>query len=409
METDIHDYDAKIATEIKLIKELCSKKNQKLIFDHDLRYSIKLGLSKARRTILLNKLKIIANKINKPLNKVTSKDIEDFELKLIKEGKSKRTQKDYRDIIKQYYRWLDNEEGQRWQWIQKNFKNHKVPLKTYKPEDFMNEEERQLFLQAAKTVLEKAVASIFLSSGCRVGEIGNMNIGAVEFSTEDDNCIITVTGKTGERRIKLYNPTSGYLKNLLKENPYRSDPDKPFWLGNQGKRISYNGLKKILKRIGTRAGIKKPLNPHSFRHMLYTLHQLRGTPQAIREKIFGHVHGSNMAKIYTHASDQEVFNVLDEMHGTPNMVRKNRNIRLEVQMKQCSKCLKTHLPDKSFCDECGISLEKSVLEEQERYKAKAEMADRIVKLENSNERIEKNLAIVTKALLEKEKQKVKVT
>lgn len=412
MKIDIHDYETQIKKEIQAIKEKLPKQNQKLILDYDLRYSQKLGLSNARRLILLNKLKLVCLKANKNLDKLTVEDIENLELRLIKDGLSKRSQKDFRSIIKQFYKWLDDEEGERWKWIKKNFQNHKVPPKTHRPEDFMDEEERQIFLQSAQTIFEKAIASIFLTSGCRAGEVGNMTVGSIQFLPEEKSAIIEVSGKTGERRIKLFEPTSSYLKAWVQQHPLRHDPQAPLWLNSVGQPYTYDGIAKILKRIGSRGGIKKPLNPHSFRHMIYTLFQLKGVPQAVREKYFGHVHGSPMAKIYTHASDQEVFNVLDELHGK---ARKTRDIRLEVKMKQCAKCLKTFLPDKSFCDECGLTLEKSVLEEQEARKTKEELVARVVELENAlKETVElskstkKDVQTLKKILLKQKKELVAI-
>ena len=373
---DIHDYDNKIKHEFDMIKASLPIDRQKLVFEFDERYSIKMGLSKARRLIILNKLKLIAQTVKKPLNELEPKDIEDFELALIKKGLSKRSQKDYRILLKQFYRWLDNEEGKRWDWIQKSFKNHKVPDKTHKPEDFMDENEAQIFLYAATTTFERALAAMFLFSGCRASEVGTLTVGSLQFV--DDCVIATVFGKTGERRIKLYNPTSGYLKAWISEHPQRQNKDAPLWI-YRGDHYSYNGLAKILKNLGSRAGIKKPLNPHSFRHRLYTCYQLKGAPQAIREAFFGHVHGSRMSRIYTHTSDQDVFNYLDMLHGKGE--RKYRDVKLELEMKQCAKCLKTYLPHEAFCSTCGVSLEKSVLQQQELVKEKEKLAERVLMLE----------------------------
>ena len=77
-------------------------------------------------------------------------------------------------------------------------------------------------------------------------------------------CIIHVNGKTGFRPVRVIK-YSGYLELYLKRR--RSDSDwvwvnEKYW---KGRRMSYKSLRMLLRRIGKKAGITKPVNPQNFR------------------------------------------------------------------------------------------------------------------------------------------------
>ena len=80
-------------------------------------------------------------------------------------------------------------------------------------------------------------------------------------------CIL-VDGKTGQRRIRLVNLAADLL-DWLNHNPFNGDPDSPVWVNierNKDHQMSYRYINKVLKDTARRAGVKKPVNPHNFRH-----------------------------------------------------------------------------------------------------------------------------------------------
>ena len=60
------------------------------------------------------------------------------------------------------------------------------------------------------------------------------------------------------------------MSNWLAHHPLKNNPEAWLWVGlgtkNKGKLISYEVARKILRTLAKRAGIKKKVNPHNFRH-----------------------------------------------------------------------------------------------------------------------------------------------
>ncbi|WP_305065022.1 tyrosine-type recombinase/integrase [Methanococcoides sp.] len=52
----------------------------------------------------------------------------------------------------------------------------------------------------------------------------------------------------------------------------KNEPDAPLWvtLDNNIQAMSYKSIRVNFKNISKRASIKKPVNPHSFRHLAVT-------------------------------------------------------------------------------------------------------------------------------------------
>ncbi|SCH66483.1 Tyrosine recombinase XerD [uncultured Ruminococcus sp.] len=64
-------------------------------------------------------------------------------------------------------------------------------------------------------------------------------------------------------------------------------------------------VERIIRIIGQRAELDRPLTPHLFRHTLATLLLQRGTPITEVQKILGHV-DINTTTIYAKVSDDDV-------------------------------------------------------------------------------------------------------
>ncbi|MEI7961465.1 MAG: tyrosine-type recombinase/integrase [archaeon] len=351
---DIHNYSERFISDFNHIKEMPEEQKKPIIEYHE-RYALKKRLTIPRQLKILNTLKLITQRCGKPISELNSHDIEQLEISLAKEGKRASTIQDYDIVIKQFFKFWDNEKGARWEWIKKNVRTglKSKELKNYSPDDFMTIEERTAFLNSAISPIDRAFVSLLLSSGCRIGEIGNMKIKDIDFS-EDGSAILSVNGKTGFRELKLFEPTTIYLKNYLEIHPLKHEPEAPVWLSYQGKQMTYNALRDKLLRIGKRAGIKRWINPHSFRHMRYTDFQLKGVPQAIIELHFGHAHGSKMSQRYTHAKFSQAHEYMDSIYGKV----KKKEKKTEIEMIYCSKCFKAFPPTSAFCDVCQISLDK---------------------------------------------------
>lgn len=251
-------------------------KNDSNICDEDkeniLRYYRELlakGISYGRIMKYLQTLRIVHHWLNKPMIQAKREDFIDLVSKIERNPNfSEWTKHDYKVILRRYYRWLrgfgDNDpfpEEVRWIKIGVRNANNKLP------EDILTLEEVQKIAKAAYTKRDKAFVITLFESGARIGEILPLKIKDLEF--EENFCRITLRGKTGDRKIKLvlsYKP----LAEWLEEHPNKNNPSAFVWINYNNRKadkpLAYGTICKLLKELAQKAGIKKKVNPHNFRH-----------------------------------------------------------------------------------------------------------------------------------------------
>ncbi|MGQ9782137.1 MAG: tyrosine-type recombinase/integrase [Nitrososphaeria archaeon] len=82
-------------------------------------------------------------------------------------------------------------------------------------------------------------------------------------------CKLTLHGKTGSRKILLVHSVP-LIKAWLERHPSKDNPEAWLWCGigytNKNSMLTHQSLKKILVECARRAGIKKHVYPHLFRH-----------------------------------------------------------------------------------------------------------------------------------------------
>ncbi|MEM3898907.1 MAG: site-specific integrase, partial [Candidatus Bathyarchaeia archaeon] len=126
------------------------------------------------------------------------------------------------------------------------------------PESLLTVEDVKAIIRNAENERDKALASVLYEAALRPGELLTMKVGSVEF--RDNYCIISVNGKTGLKRIPLV-ASYKYLLDWLEKHPRKADPEAPLWasLSNnaKGSSISYAYLRKLLKKLAQKAGIKR--------------------------------------------------------------------------------------------------------------------------------------------------------
>jgi integrase len=109
--------------------------------------------------------------------------------------------------------------------------------------------------------------AVLYESGCRVGELLTLRVRHVKF--DKNGARLIVDGKTEMRRLIIV-ASSPYLAAWLNVHPMRDDPDAVLWLGigtaNQDQPLDYPSVRKMIRETARRAGVRKAVNPHLFRH-----------------------------------------------------------------------------------------------------------------------------------------------
>jgi len=106
----------------------------------------------------------------------------------------------------------------------------------------------------------------------------------------------------------------------------RTEPNAPLWVcvsyNITGESLTHQGLTHILARLAKRAGIKKPVNPHWFRHSSASYYSQQGYNEAMLRDRFAWKSGSKMPGLYVNDSgEQKKFRAIsgleEEKHEAP--------------------------------------------------------------------------------------------
>ncbi len=165
------------------------------------------------------------------------------------------------------------------------------------------------------SVRDHAILELFYSSGLRLSELVNLNIGALDF-TEGK---ITVTGKGNKTRIvPLGDFAIKAIRQWLSMRPdevsFNGNPqDKAVFVGKQGKRLSPRNVQYRIKEWAIKQGIHTSVHPHMLRHS-FASHVLQssGDLRAVQEML-GHANIST-TQVYTHLDFQHLSKVYDAAH-----------------------------------------------------------------------------------------------
>jgi integrase/recombinase XerD len=119
---------------------------------------------------------------------------------------------------------------------------------------------------------EHALISLLALSGLRVSEATGANIEAL--GTERGHRTLTITRKGGKVvTIPLAPRTARAIDLAIGERS-----DGPLFLVPDGRRLDRHGAARIVRRVAGRAGISKPVGPHTLRHAFITAALDAGVP-----------------------------------------------------------------------------------------------------------------------------------
>ncbi len=327
------------------------------------------GYTVSRVLKYLSNLVSISKQVKKPLRELTEEDIKEWAAWLNTSNYKAWTKHGFIVILKKYLTWLGK--GELVGWLKaRPPKNGKLP------EEVLTEEEIKRIAEAAYTTRDRAFVLALYESGCRIGEFLPLKLKHVSF--DQYGAILRVEGKTGTRRIRIIGSAIA-LQRWIEEHPKKSDPDAYLWCmlatPNNPKwvnrHLSYQVACKILRELAQKAGVKKKVNPHAFRHARAT-HLAKILTEAQMKEFFGWVQDSDMASTYVHLSGRDVDGALLGAYGIKEAQESNKPL---LQPQECPKCKEVNDPASKFCRRCGMPLGESFLV------AEDSLEDRIKKLE----------------------------
>ncbi|MFH0884360.1 MAG: tyrosine-type recombinase/integrase, partial [Candidatus Micrarchaeota archaeon] len=216
-------------------------------------------------------MRLLARLLKKPFAKATKEDlvavVGELESNL---DYSEYTRLDYKIILKMFFKWLkgnDETFPPEINWLKPKLKNEKHKL----PEDLITEDEVIRLVNASSQPRDRAIVLVLYESGCRIGELLSLNMGNIKF--DQYGAVLRVTGKTGDRRVRIISSAPA-LASWINIYDRAQDPKAPLWpprstckkTRNSIQCLDHRSVYKLLQTLGEKAGIKKHIHPHLFRH-----------------------------------------------------------------------------------------------------------------------------------------------
>ena len=371
MKESIHNYERRFKSVLNKLNNdsSISKKNKLLIlkFKED---CFANGLSTGRATKYIYHLIRLNRWLNKNFEDATKEDIKSLVIKIEKCQLVDYTKMELMTCIKKLYRMLRNTEDYPTEvkWIIPHRKKiEKIKL----PEELLTEDDIIGLINSANNPRDKAFVSMLYETGCRIGEILFIRNKHIHF--DEYGAVVVVTGKTGARRLRIITSVP-YLTEWLNHHPFREKPDAYIWICNGDKVLSYERITGILKYLGKKAGVKKKLNPHNFRHSRAT-YLANHLTEAQMKVYFGWVRASDMAAVYVHLSGRDVDNAILKVHGITNNNDKEES---KLKPKNCPRCEKVNQATNKFCSLCGMLLDRESMMKIVEMDIERKEADRIL-------------------------------
>ena len=306
------------------------------------------GLSISGRLGQASVLSLLARKVQKPWKEMTKEDIETYIFSL---EYSSSTMDMHKIYIRKFFKWLYKSKNLpdivEWLNLQKN---RKIKL----PDALLTPGEIKMMIDAAgHNLRDRALVSVLYESGCRLGEIAGVKLKDV--TSDQYGIVIIVHGKTGDRRIRLIDSVPD-LTQWMNVHPNRGD-DKPLFVHerNAEKSLEEKGIYLTVKKLARKAGIKKRVHPHLFRHTRST-HLAKDFTDSELKIMQGWTPGSRMTEIYVHLSGADIDRKRLEKAGllTRDEARKEDD---SLKARVCPRCKTANPSTARFCPKCGMALD----------------------------------------------------
>ncbi len=231
-------------------------------------------------------------------------------------------------------------------------KTNKTQHSSITPEQLLTDEEIDCLIRHAPKTRDKALIACLTDSGARKGELLSTTIADAKF--DEYGCLLWLReGKTGARPSRLIF-VSSYLRHWLEIHPRKEDPMLQFSVhsGEPYNLISRSGLYQQIAIIGKAAGIKKRINPHSFRHARATELAKKLKSEQKLKAILGWKANSQMANIYIHISANDINAAMLEAAGLKLPEEEEERPRV----LKCPRCKEIIDKKAQFCFRCGLPL-----------------------------------------------------
>ena len=172
--------------------------------------------------------------------------------------------------------------------------------------DTLDRDEIQRLEDAAQTERDALIVRVLADSGVRVGELVRLRV--ADLVERDRHQFLKVRGK-GDRE-RLVPLTPAFYRRLARyaerQRPRDATSDRLFLsrrrsrLTGDYEALTESGVQQFVRDLGERAGLRKRVHPHVFRHSAATHMLRRGMNPLLVAQVLGHTSLAMIQNVYSH-------------------------------------------------------------------------------------------------------------
>ncbi|MFZ0489862.1 MAG: site-specific tyrosine recombinase XerD [Salegentibacter sp.] len=160
----------------------------------------------------------------------------------------------------------------------------------------------------------RAMLETLYGCGLRVSELVNLRLSDLFFAEG----FIQVTGKGDKQRfVPISEYTQKFINIYQKEirvhQPIQKQASDTLFLNRRGNKLTRAMIFTIVRRLAEKAGIKKKISPHTFRHSFATHLLENGADLRAIQQMLGH-ESITTTEVYMHVDRSHLRQVMEEFH-----------------------------------------------------------------------------------------------
>ncbi len=149
-------------------------------------------------------------------------------------------------------------------------------------------------------IRDRTIIEMLYSSGMRAGELLDLSEYMINISERE----VRVIGKGDKERITFFSETARkWLEKYIEEKrkAYRNYNMETVFTNSKGEKLTTRSLRRLISDYAEKAGLKKEVTPHVFRHSFATELLNNGVDIRYLQELLGHSSIST-TQVYTHVS-----------------------------------------------------------------------------------------------------------
>lgn len=221
--------------------------------------------------------------------------------------------------LRNFYKWLDREGILHNAAIQL-LRSPKLPHTIPRPLSITNTEHILDMAQDNQDdwagTRDKALFTLLYGAGLRIDEALRLNCNQWPKQHHDH---LTITGKGNkQRQIVLLDIVHDAMDRYLAQCPYPVMPERPLFLGKQGKRLNQGVAQRAMRQLRALLNLPDTVTPHALRHSFATHLLVDGVNIRAIQELLGHASLSTTQR-YTELAIDDMRDLIDRLHPRGSM------------------------------------------------------------------------------------------